>query len=176
MKKAAELGYKPVILAQDVFLVEARHAGMYLAAVCRTIERIGEPFAPPCALFSSGEMLVTVGDEKGIGGRNQEFTLSAAQGIAGSNKIVIGSVDTDGTDGPGIQFANESSGIPSCLAGGIVDGHIMEEAKEAGVSIVEELKRHNTTPALWKLKSGVVATPNISLIELTVALVMGQNK
>ena len=42
-----------------------------------------------------------------------------------------------------------------------------------GVDIVEALKRHNTSPALWKLDSGVVATPNISLIDLTVALIMG---
>jgi len=49
-----------------------------MANITRTIERTGQPFEPPCALFSSGEMIVTVAKETGIGGRNQEFTLSAA--------------------------------------------------------------------------------------------------
>jgi glycerate-2-kinase len=118
-----------------------------------------------------------VGKEKGIGGRNQEFVLSAAQEIAGSKNIVIGSVDTDGTDGPGIQFAEGGpANMPACLAGGIIDGETMEEAKKAGIDVTGELKRHNTSPTLWTLKSGVVATPSISLVDLTVALVMGCDK
>ena len=63
----------------------------------------------------------------------------------------------------------------ACLAGGIVDGKTIDLAKKIGVDIVEALKRHNTSPALWKLNSGVVATPNISLIDLTVALIMGRS-
>jgi len=176
MKKARELGFKPVILAEVLSFIEACHAGTYMAAVARTIERSGQPFKPPCALFSSGEMLVTVGKEEGIGGRNQEFALSAALRIAGSKNIVIASVDTDGTDGPGTQFTNGPEDMPSCLAGGIVDGETVEEAKKAGVNIVEELKRHNTSPALWKLKSGIIARPNISLNDLTVALVTEYSK
>jgi len=178
MKKARELGFKPVILAEAVMHVEACQAGTYIAAITRTIEHSSQPFEPPCALFSSGEMIVTVGKEKGIGGRNQEFALSAALGIAGSKNIVIASVDTDGTDGPGIQFTKGKGpeDMPPCLAGGIVDGETVEEAKKAGVNIVEELKRHNTSPALWKLKSGIIVKPSISLIDLTVALVMGYNR
>jgi glycerate-2-kinase len=63
-----------------------------------------------------------------------------------------------------------------CLAGGIVDGETVAAAKKAGINLDEELKRHNTSPTLWKLKSGVWATPNISLIDLTVALIMGRSK
>ena len=48
----------------------------------------------------------------------------------------------------------------------------MKEAEDAGVNIVEELKNHDSTFALWKLNSGVMATPNISLNDLTVALIM----
>ena len=174
MKKAEELGFKPVVIADDLYNVEARHAAVYMTAICRTIERSGRPFEPPCALLVSGEMTVTVGKEAGMGGRNQEFVLSAAEAIAGSENIVIGSVDTDGTDGPGIQFAQRSENMPACLAGGIVDGETANEAKNAGINIAEEIKRHNTSPALWKIKSGIVATPNISMTDLTVALVMGR--
>jgi len=173
IRKAAELGFKPVILAETLS-VEASQAGLVVATIARTIERIGQPVEPPCVLFTSGELLVTVGKEGGVGGRNQEFALSAAQRIAGSKNIVMGSVDSDGTDGPGTQFVKGYEGIP-CLAGGVVDGETVEEARLAGVNVRDELKRHNTTLALWRLKSGVVATPNISLNDLGVALIMGRS-
>jgi glycerate-2-kinase len=175
MRKAEELGFKAVVLTDELVEIEASQAGLYMASIASTIERRGEPFEPPCALFSSGELVVTVGKESGIGGRNQEFALSAALRIAGNENIVIASVDTDGTDGPGFQFSEGSGEIP-CLAGGIVDGLTAEGGKVRGVDIVGELKRHNTTHALWALDSGVVASPNISVIDLTVALILGRSK
>ncbi|OGO05606.1 MAG: hypothetical protein A2Y73_08155, partial [Chloroflexi bacterium RBG_13_56_8] len=70
MQKAAELGFKPVNLATRLD-VEANQTAQVIAAIARTIETQGEPFEPPCALISGGELLVTVGQETGIGGRNQ---------------------------------------------------------------------------------------------------------
>jgi len=175
LEKARQLGFRPVVLAQGLSEIEARDAGVYLAAVARTVERIGQPFEPPCALFSNGEMVVTVGAETGIGGRNQEFVLSAARRIAGSPNIVIGSVDTDGTDGPGGQFVEGKWEIPT-LAGGIVDGETVAAARAAGVNIDEELKRHNTLEPLWRTNSGLVVSPNISCLDLTVAVVMGAER
>jgi glycerate-2-kinase len=175
VKKAEELGFKSIVLADKLIEIEASQAGIYMASIADNIEGRGKPFEPPCALFSSGELVVTVGKEKGVGGRNQEFVLSAALKIAGSENIVIGSVDTDGTDGPGTQFADDPGEIP-CLAGGIVDGQTAEQAKNSGIDLIGELKRHNTTPALVKLKSGIEASPNISLIDLTVALILDRKK
>jgi len=174
MKKAKELGFKPFVLA-EYLAIEASQAGLFVATTSRAVERLGQPVKPPCALFTSGELMVTVGKERGIGGRNQEFALAAAQRIAGSKNVVIGSVDSDGTDGPGTQFAKGYEDIP-CLDGGIVDGETMEEAKRAGVNVEEALKTHNSTMALWKLKNGVVATPNISLNDLSVTLIKGRSK
>ena len=173
MKKAEELGFKSTILAEAMGHVEAQQVARLLSSVARTIEHIGQPLTPPCALLRSGEMTVAIGKETGIGGRNQEFALSAAQDIAGSKNIVMASVDTDGTDGPGIQFSGQLKDMPSCLAGGVVDGFTLAEAEEAGIDISAELKKHNTSPALWKLKSGILAAPNISLLDLTVILVLG---
>ena len=175
MKKAEELGFKAFLLADQLIEIEASQAAIYMASMANTIERSGRPFEPPCVLFSSGELVVTVGKEKGIGGRNQEFALSAALRIEGSERIVIASVDTDGTDGPGFQFSHGEKEIP-CLSGGIVDGWTGDEAKRKGVDIIGELKHHNTTPALWKLNSGVVVSPNISVIDLTAALILGPSK
>ena len=111
--------------------VEASHAGQVVATVAKTIEQEGMPFEPPVALFTAGELLVTVGQETGIGGRNQEYVLAAAQKIAGSERIVMGAVDTDGTDGPGAQYSPGMECIPT-LTGGIVDGHTVREATERG--------------------------------------------
>jgi glycerate-2-kinase len=174
MKKARELGFSAKMIADNLRDIEARHYGIFISAMCRTIEKSKKPFKPPVALFSTGEMVVTVGRENGIGGRNQEFALAAAPYIARSQTIVVASVDTDGTDGPGFQYAvGRPKDMPDCLAGGIVDGETMTEIKEAGIDIAGELARHNSSPVLWRLKSAVKVTMNISLIDYTVALVMG---
>jgi glycerate 2-kinase len=172
--KAAELGYTPYTLAQPL-RAEAREAAAVIGSIAKTVESQGAPIEPPCALFTSGELLVTVGKETGIGGRNQEYTLAAALQIAGSENILFGAIDTDGTDGPGAQFAPDDPGIPT-LTGGIVDGQTAAEAKAAGVDIWAELARHNTTPALWKLDSGVWASQNISVGDMGVVLVRGRSK
>lgn len=169
-KKALELGFKPIVLAKELH-AEAGQVGQMLGAIAETVEREGKPFKAPCAIFTTGEVVVTVGKEQGIGGRNQELALSAALRLFGSKRIVIGAVDTDGTDGPGSQLFQSGEVIP-CLAGGIVDGETVNEAKQKGVDIVGELKTHNSTPALWRLDSGVVATPNISLQDLCVTLIL----
>ena len=171
--KAKELGYKPVILAESL-QAESIHAGKYAAAVARSIEHIGQPIEPPCALFSSGEMIVTVGQETGIGGRNQEYTLSVAQNIAGSKNIVVASVDTDGTDGPGQQYYKGPEGMPFCLGGGIVDGYTMDEVKKAGINLEAEMKRHNTSAPLWKMGNGILLSANISMLDFTIILVAGK--
>ncbi len=172
MRKAEELGYRAYFLAEEVSAIEATHAATYLSEMAKTAERRGGCFQAPCALFTSGEMVVTVGREGGVGGRNQEFALAAARRIAGSRRIVMASVDTDGTDGPGTQFVSGGEPVP-CLAGGVVDGFTCQEAAEAGVDVDEALRRHDATPALWRLDSGVEAESNISLNDLTVALIMG---
>jgi glycerate-2-kinase len=172
-KKAAELGFVPHTLV--TFLrVEASQAGRVFAQMAQEIETSGEPFEPPCALISGGELLVTVGEERGVGGRNQEYALAAALDIAESGNVVVGSVDSDGTDGPGTQFVAGRDEIP-CLAGGIVDGETVRRAEALDVDIVGALKRHDTTPALWQLGSGIAATPNISINDLRVTLVLGRS-
>jgi glycerate-2-kinase len=170
--RAAELGYRPVNLAMGLH-TEARHAGQTVATIAATIEQAGAPFEPPVALFTAGELLVTVGRETGIGGRNQEYALAAALQIAGSERIAVGAVDTDGTDGPGAQYVAGAKGIPT-LAGGLVDGATVREAEQRGVDLREALRRHNATPALLALDSGILATQSTGLQDLGVILVMNE--
>ena len=167
--KAAELGYHPHTLCTDL-RTEASQAGMFVATIAKAIERQGVPFAPPCALFTSGELLVTVGQEDGVGGRNQEYALAAAREIAGSASIVVGAVDTDGTDGPGRQFTANGKAVPQ-LAGGLIDGQTAAAAAEKNVDLLAALRRHDASRALWQLDSGIVATQNISVNDLGVTLI-----
>lgn len=170
MQKAEELGFRAVMVTDELQEIEASQAALYMAAIALTAERSGRPIAPPCALFSSGELLVKVGETRGVGGRNQEFALAAALRIAGRARIVMASVDTDGTDGPGRQLTDESQD-GECLAGGIIDGFTVEKARRRGIDIAAALKKHATTAALRGLSDGIVVSPNISLNDLTVALI-----
>jgi glycerate-2-kinase len=170
-RKAQELGIRPILLATGLG-AEAAQAGRYAAAIARTIERLGEPFEPPVALFTGGEMLVTVGQENGIGGRNQEWALSAALQIAGSEHIVMGAVDSDGTDGPGSQYVPGAT-YPT-LAGGLVDGFTVAEARQRGVDILDALRHHHTTPALLTLDSAILSPQSTGLVDLGLILVTGR--
>ena len=108
-----------------------------------------------------------------MGGRNQEYALAAAVHIEGSERIVMASVDTDGTDGPGAQYVAGAEGIPT-LAGGLVDGMTLREAEQQGIDLREALRRHNATPALLALDNGILATQSTGLQDLGVILVMSE--
>ncbi len=167
-QKALELGYTPHMLC-EYLCGEAREAGHINSLVALNIERSGEPLKPPCVLITSGEVVVTVGEEKGVGGRNQEYCIAGALNIAGNEKIVIGAADTDGTDGPG---GLSLSGAPECLSGAVVDGWTLFEAKEKGIDLWSSLKTHNTSAPLWQLGCGIHATPGISVLDLGVIAIM----
>jgi glycerate 2-kinase len=131
-RRAAEMGLNATIMASALSNLEARVVGETMAHVAKEIEAHNRPFAAPCVFLLGGEPVVTTGKEPGLGGRNQEFVVGAALRIAGSRRIVIGSADSDGSDGP------------TDYAGGIVDGDTVQRAAEAGLDVAEELRRHNT--------------------------------
>ena len=176
-EKAEEYGFQGAILG-SWWMVQSSDAAEIMIGIARDCLRYGTPFKPPVALISGGEMTVPVGAATGIGGRNQEFVLSAAMRISemAGTGIVVGSVDSDGTDGPGTQLA--SGGIPGLrtLAGGIVDGKTLADARAMGIDLKAELKNHNSTPVLTKLKSGIY-TRNTGIVggDLRVILIPNPN-
>lgn len=171
-RRASALGVKCVMLS-EYMQAEAREAGFSDAGIALCSQRSGEPFQAPVVLMSSGENVVTVGKESGIGGRNQEYCIAAATRIAGNTHIVFGAVDTDGTDGPGgFQYP----GAPECLAGAVVDGFTAEEARNAGIDLFEALKTHGTSEPMWKLKCGVDAESNVSALDLRIIYIGDDGK
>lgn len=82
----------------DAMQGEARDIGSAHAALVRQIVTREQPFKRPCVLLSGGETTVTLRGQ-GRGGRNAEFLLSFAIGIAGLPGVAAIAADTDGIDG-----------------------------------------------------------------------------
>jgi len=153
--RAEALGIRGVILG-NWWSVQSADAAEVMMGIARECLEREKPFVPPVALLSGGEMTVPVGNAAGIGGRNQEFVLCAAQRMAecrGSG-LVVGSVDSDGTDGPGPQLQASAAALP-CLAGGIADETTWASAASVNLDLAAELERHNSSPALLALKSAI---------------------
>jgi glycerate 2-kinase len=175
VKKAREMGIKAHMIYNNYnMMAEAMQVGKVVSNMALHTEIDGEPFEPPCALIGGGELLVTVGKERGMGGRNQEFAVSAAVEIDGCRHIVVGAVDSDGTDGPGHQFVEGREEVP-VLAGGIIDGDTARRARELGIDLRDVLKRHDTSPALYAVGDAVVTNMAMSLGDLNVALILGRS-
>jgi len=158
-RRAEELGFDAIVLS-TVLEGESREAGVVLASILKEIEKRGRPLRPPCVLVAGGETTVTITGEHGEGGPSQELALGLALKVVGSERIVVASLDTDGTDGP------------TDLAGGIVDGYTVERAEEEGINLYESLMKHDSSTALRKLKDTIVTGPTgTNVMDLVVMVV-----
>jgi glycerate-2-kinase len=136
-RRADELGYSSHVLTTEMEGESHDEAIAFLDAA--------RAFEAPCALFAGGETVVTIHGECGEGGSNQEFALSAALAIDGRDDLVVGSVDTDGTDGP------------TAAAGGLVDGGTVERAAAAGLD-AEDYRRSHSALRLLEATGDLVVT------------------
>ena len=140
----AQLGYTPMILTSDL-CCEAREAGSFLASIARSHTEEGKSVA----YIAGGETVVYL-TGKGLGGRNQEIALAAAEGIAGLPNVAVFSVGSDGTDGP------------TDAAGGYVDGETKEKLAASGIRISDVLANNDAYHALAQcgglIKTGATGT------------------
>jgi hydroxypyruvate reductase len=139
--KAKELGFKTLILSSSIEGETREIAGMH-AAIAREIRQSGRPVKPPACIISGGETTVTLRG-KGKGGRNQEFALAAAIGIAGLKDVLIFSAGTDGTDGP------------TNAAGAQADGQTFQRGPEA----LRRLANNDSYDFFEPLKDLVITGP-----------------
>ena len=133
------MGYESVFLT-DQLNCEAREAGRFLASILRSHAGRGKKLAFLCG----GETVVHLTGH-GLGGRNQELALAAADGLRGLKNACVISVGSDGTDGP------------TDAAGGYVDGDTFDELKEKGISLHETLRNNDAYHAL-KAVNGLIVT------------------
>ncbi|CAN5341696.1 DUF4147 domain-containing protein [soil metagenome] len=98
--------------------------------------RVRGPHRRPKAFLFGGETTVTLGNNPGKGGRNQEFVLAmlCELGEAGMNGVTILSGGTDGEDGP------------TDAAGAIGTLETLQRAKSLGLNPRDYLDRHDAYP------------------------------
>ncbi len=133
------LGYEPVILT-DQLSCEAREAGAFLAAIAKSHQESGRSLA----FLAGGETVVHL-TGKGMGGRNQELALAAAEGIAGLKDTAVFSIGSDGTDGP------------TDAAGGYSDGETKALLEKHHIDIYQVLQQNDAYHALEK-SGGLIMT------------------
>ncbi len=131
-RKAEELGYRVLNLGSFIE-GETQPVATALAGVVRSIRADGVPLPPPACVLSGGETTVTLSEDHGLGGRNQEFVLAAAAhlGAEGLRGIVILSGGTDGEDGP------------TNAAGALADERTWRKAASLGLAPNAFLARHD---------------------------------
>ena len=134
-----ELGYEPVFLT-DQLACEAREAGAFLAAIAKSHQNSTKSLA----FIAGGETVVHL-TGKGLGGRNQELALAAAEGISGLTDTAVFSVGIDGTDGP------------TDAAGGYTDHTTKAVLAEQGIDIYQVLQQNDAYHALQK-SDGLIMT------------------
>lgn len=129
-KSCKRLGYEPMVLTCGLTCI-AKEAGSFLASIARQYQDSEKSLA----FIAGGETVVQL-TGSGLGGRNQELALAAAEGIRGLKDTVIFSVGSDGTDGP------------TDAAGGIVDGGTAKRLEEKGWKISAALYQNDSYHAL----------------------------
>lgn len=130
--KAEELGYRVVNLGSFIE-GETQSVATALAGIVRGIRADGSPVEPPACLLSGGETTVTLSEDHGLGGRNQEFVLAALVklGAEGLRQVVVLSGGTDGEDGP------------TDAGGAVADEETWRKAALLGLSPTAFLARHD---------------------------------
>lgn len=118
--EAKRQGVEAVILS-DAIEGEARDVGSMHAAIAREVAARNRPFKKPVLILSGGETTVTLRGKGGKGGRNSEFLLSFAIGVAGVEGIHALAADTDGIDG------SENN------AGAFCDGTTVSRMRSTGI-------------------------------------------
>lgn len=160
-KEAVKAGINAFILSTTLE-GEAKHVGTMMASIANEVSKYHRPFTPPCMLIASGETTVTLLGEGGEGGRNQELVLSASLHTPCDSKIVLGAIGTDGTDGP------------TNIAGAIIDGTTRQRAKNLGIDLIEELKKHNSSFVFKKLGDAVYThDTGTNLMDIIIVYIMG---
>lgn len=131
--KARQLGYHVLNLGSFIE-GETKEIAIALAGIARSALSDQIPIKLPTCILSGGETTVTLGKDHGLGGRNQEFVLSAGHLLSRSVTRcpwVVLSGGTDGEDGP------------TDAAGAIADAETFRKAEEKKLSVQEYLARHD---------------------------------
>lgn len=129
-EKARQLGYRPVVVSDQITGDTTRSARLHCALAAAVSGRRRQGDTPVC-LISGGETTVVV-KGTGRGGRNSEFVLVCARDIAGKLGTTVLSGGTDGID------------AETPAAGAICDGSTVARGEALGMNADEFLKRNDS--------------------------------
>lgn len=150
------LGYEPLYLT-DRLNCEAREAGRFLAAIARSHANDGKKLA----FIAGGETVVRL-TGSGLGGRNQEIALAAAENLSGLSNAAVISIGSDGTDGP------------TDAAGGYADGGTQAALAAAGWNSADALRQNDAYHALQTVNGLVHTGPTGTNVNDVVIALVGE--
>ena len=151
---ARQLGYECIFLS-GCLDGEASDTGRALAEELKKYAASGKKIA----LLAGGETVVHV-KGSGLGGRNQELALAAAQVLEGIPNAALISVGSDGTDGP------------TDAAGGYADGDTVRELSCKGMDIGAYLANNDAYHALAAVGNLIITGPTgTNVNDVTIGLV-----
>ena len=154
-RAATELGYECVFLS-DCLDGEAYDTGRWMAEELKKHTAAGKKIA----LLAGGETVVHL-KGNGLGGRNQELVLAAAEVLDGIPNAALISVGSDGTDGP------------TDAAGGYVDGDTVRELTEKGLDIRDYLENNDAYHALQAVNNLIITGPTgTNVNDVTIGLIL----
>jgi hydroxypyruvate reductase len=157
-QEAVQRDYQTLILSSTIE-GETRDVARMHASICREVINTGHPLQPPACILSGGETTVTLKGD-GLGGRNQEFALWAAAGIAGPEPTVLLSGGTDGSDGP------------TDAAGAIVDHATLSRAAVQKLEIDKYLANNDSYRFFNELGDLLITGPtNTNVMDIRIMLV-----
>jgi glycerate-2-kinase len=146
---ASSLGYSPLILSSSIE-GETKDIARVHASIAKEILESGHPLAPPCCVISGGETTVSLGESFGLGGRNQEFALTAALELDGLKNVLILSAGTDGTDGP------------TDAAGAMVTGSTLGNARKLNLHAKKNLQEHDAYNFFKRTRELIITGPTLT--------------
>jgi glycerate 2-kinase len=126
------------ILSRPALVGEAQEAAHRFSRLAKPYTMGKKTSTRPVCIIAGGEPTVTV-TGRGKGGRAQEFAAAAAFDLDGVPNAWLAAIGTDGTDGP------------TEMAGAVVSGKTLEQARTRGVDLHSALRRHDTYSAFKAL-------------------------
>lgn len=157
-KEAQKRNYQTLILSSTIEGETEDVANLH-AAIAKEVVQSGHPLPPPACILSGGETTVTM-KGKGLGGRNQHFSLCAASTIAGQHPVVLLSGGTDGNDGP------------TEAAGALVDNTTADRAAAQELRIDEFIANNDAYHFFAQLDDLLITGPtNTNVMDLRIILI-----
>ena len=156
--KAKDLGYNTLILSS---LIEGDTMGVSLvhSRILKECLHTSNPIQHPACIISGGETTVNV-KGNGLGGRNMEFAIQAAEDIKNLDGVIMASIGTDGSDGP------------TDAAGAVIDGTTIMRSEKKGINIKEYIKNNDSYNFFKQIDDLIITGPtNTNVMDVRLILI-----